>query len=196
MCHLSPKRILGEETGRGAWERNLEEEYVRGIWERNLGEESGRGIWERNLGEEFGRGIWERNLGEKFGRGIWERNLREESGRNQGTQSTRRHPGGTQGTQEVRLGSEIKVCQIICVFSTGCSRPAILPQRERGDPHDLRSLCTKVGGHSATESAHHHHPSRPLEPLQSRTVWGKINILSAMGGIRPQQVGPKASLFE
>ena len=26
------------------------------------------------------------------------------------------HPGGTQGTQEARLGSEIKVCQNICVF--------------------------------------------------------------------------------
>ncbi len=30
-----------------------------------MGEESGRGIWERNLGEESGRGIWERNMGEE-----------------------------------------------------------------------------------------------------------------------------------
>ncbi len=106
-----------------------------------MGEEYGRGIWERNLGEEYGRGIWKRNMVEESGGGIW--NLREESGRNQGIQrvprshpgGTRRpqeaprrhhgHPGDTQGTQEARLGSEMKVCQIIFVFSAKVARPGI-----------------------------------------------------------------------
>ncbi|BFZ22875.1 hypothetical protein BsWGS_25914 [Bradybaena similaris] len=58
---------LGEETGRGAWERRLGEEPGRGDLERRLGEEPGRGDWERSLGEETGRGDWERSLGEETG---------------------------------------------------------------------------------------------------------------------------------
>ena len=55
---------MGEDYGRGIWERNLGEEFARGIWDSSMGEESGRGIWGRKLGEEYGRGIWERNLRE------------------------------------------------------------------------------------------------------------------------------------
>ena len=75
------------------------------------------------------------------------RHLEAPRGHPGGTQGICGIPGGTQGHPEHQGGQRSlggKVCQIMCVFSTGCSRPTILPQRERGDPHDLRSLCTKV----------------------------------------------------
>jgi hypothetical protein len=81
-----------------------------------MGEESGRGIWERNMEEEYGRGIWGRNLESE--RGIWEESghpegAQEPPRRHQkapgGTQDAPWAPGDTQGTQEARSGSEIKV---------------------------------------------------------------------------------------
>ena len=75
-------------------------------------------------------------------------------------EASRRHPGGTQETPrrhpeaprrhpggQRRLGG--KVCQNMCVLLSKVVRPTVSPARERTDPHDLRSLRTKVGGRPA-----------------------------------------------
>ena len=77
---------------------------------------------------------------------------------------SRRHPGGTQGTPggQRRLGG--KVCQHMCVFLIKVARPTISRRRERPDPHDLRSLRTKVGGRGPGS----YPPHPPPSPKKSR----------------------------
>ncbi len=54
-------------------------------------------------------------------------------------------------------------------------KATISRERGEGDPHDLRSLCTKAAGrsvHGFRTSAPGPY-SRPSEPLQEEAVWGK-----------------------
>ncbi len=124
--------------------KNHGEGILEESWRRNLG----GGImeeepWKRNHGGIMERESWRRNRG----RGImeeepWRRNrgggiMEEESwpGR------PRRHPGGQR-----RLRG--KSCQNQRVFLSKVARPTILAESGEGDPHDLRSLRTKVGVNS------------------------------------------------
>ena len=48
-----------------------------------------------------------------------------------------------------------------CVFLSKVARPTILAESGEGDPHDLRSLRTKVEGHSAADLADQHRALTP-----------------------------------
>jgi len=41
---------MGDKSGRGAGERNIEGKIKSGVWKMNIGEDSGRGMLERLLG--------------------------------------------------------------------------------------------------------------------------------------------------
>ena len=56
----------------------------------------------------------------------------------------RKHPQARRGPQEAPGGLGGNMCENICVFSAKVSRPGISSSVWRGDPHDLRSLSTKV----------------------------------------------------
>ena len=116
---------MGEESGRGVWERSMGEESGREIWERSMGEESGREIWEMNMGEESERGVWEESGCPGATQEAPEGTREAPEGTQEAPRRHHGHPGGTQGTQEARLGSELKVRQNICVFSAKVVRPGI-----------------------------------------------------------------------
>ena len=65
-------------------------------------------------------------------------------------------PGGSLGLQGHgrRLGG--KIMQSHCVFLTKVDSPTILAESGEGDPHDLRSLRTKVEGHSDPDLVDQH----------------------------------------
>ena len=58
----------------------------------------------------------------------------------------RKHPQARRGPQEAPGGLGGNMCENICVFSAKVARPGISPSVWKGDPHDLRNLCTKVEG--------------------------------------------------
>ena len=58
----------------------------------------------------------------------------------------RKHPQARRGPQEAPGGLGGNMCENICVFSAKVARPGISPSVWKGDPHDLRNLCTKVDG--------------------------------------------------
>ena len=83
-----------------------------------MGEEDGRGRWERKLGEEVGRGSWERKLGEEDGRGSWERKLGEEVG----VKGERRERGsGVMRARVAGTGGRRRVCACVHVHLTTTS---------------------------------------------------------------------------
>ena len=89
-----------------------------------------------------------------------------------------RHLGGiweASGPKEARKRIWRKLCQNICVFLSKVARATVSRARERPDPHQVRSLCTKVGGRPGrgTFRYTHGYPYLAARTPQCTTVWGK-----------------------
>ena len=66
------------------------------------------------------------------------------------------------------------MCQNICVFLSKVARATVSRARERPDPHQVRSLCTKVGGRPGRRTFRntHGYPYLAARTPQCTTVWG------------------------
>ena len=64
---------------------------------------------------------------------------------------------GLDGPWEAKMQSGGKMCQNHCVFLSKVARPTISSARERPDPHQVRSLCIKVGGRPGRPTLRHAH---------------------------------------
>ncbi len=76
-----------------------------------------------------------------------------------------------------RLG--VKMMQNHRVFLSKVARPTISRERGEGDPHDLRSLCRKVGRGSATDLVPSHRDlTLDRENPYSRELFGELSMNS------------------
>ena len=117
---------------------------------------------------------WGRNLESSAGIWISGRHL-EASGRHLGgtweaSGGTWEAPGGSPRPPGLKGRLGVKIMQTHSVCLSKVAQPTILAESGEGDPHDLRSLHTKVGGHRGQQSRHEipNTEDTPPEPLQQR----------------------------
>ena len=109
-------------------------------------------------------------------RGIWE--------------ASGRHLGGiweASGPKEAQKRISRKMCQNHCVFLSKVARATVSRARERPDPHQVRSLCIKVGERPGRGSFRHTHgyPYLAARTPTDKSVWGKKDGSLEIGMVRP-----------
>ena len=86
-------------------------------------------------------------------------------------------PGGSLGLQGHGRCLGAKMMQDHCVLLSKVARPTILAESGEGDPHDLRSLHTKVAGRRGRADPAQTPPSSKTirqKPYSVNTAWGNI----------------------